>query len=54
MEKCVAYIVRVGDFDEHGIRVNPKFCNILECASLWPVYHVTEAVEDVGGTHCDW
>ena len=25
-----------------------KFCNILLCASLWCVYHVTEAVEKPG------
>ena len=37
------------------IIVSQKFCNILvECASLQHEYHVTEAVDAVGGTLNGW
>ena len=37
-----------------NIRMSQKFCNILVCASLWHVYHVTKAVQAMEGTLCSW
>ena len=34
--------------------VSQKFCNILMHASFQHIYHVTEVVQDVVGTHCSW
>ena len=34
--------------------VSQKFCNILEYASLYCVYHVTKAVQAVEGTFFSW
>ena len=30
------------------------FCNVLVCASLWCIYHMTKAVQAMESTHCDW
>ena len=36
-------------------RASQKFCDILVvCASLWCIYHVTEAVQATKGTHCGY
>ena len=34
--------------------MSQKFCNILVDASLQHIYHVTEEVQVVEYTHCDW
>ena len=36
------------------IRMYQKFCNILERARFWRVYHVTEEVQSEEGTCCGW
>ena len=33
------------------MRVSQKFCNILVHASLWHVYHVTEAIQTIEDTN---
>ena len=35
-------------------KVNQKFCNILEHASLWYIYHMIKSVEAVERTCCGW
>ena len=35
-------------------RVSKKFCNILACAYLQHIYHMTEAVHTMASTCCNW
>ena len=35
-------------------RASQKFCNILAHASLWYIYLVTDAVQAMESTCCNW
>ena len=40
--------------DFYNTTMSQKFCNILVCACLKCIYHITEAVQAMEATHCGW